>query len=418
MLVHEAIRFEIEFDAALEQVFRKHCGLSRYAFNWALGKRLDWWNANKDLPKAERSKPPSAYDLSREWTTTKPEWSGELIRSVVTYALAAADDAYKNFFRRLIEKKKSGKGYGFPRFKKRGRCRDAFTLQEQSFRADPRKIKLAKIGMVRVKQYVHPTADAKGAACLASGKHRYLEGRVLRIIVSRVADRWFATLMVERNRPDPLPVRGPVIGVDFGTRRRITTSDGGEEAAGRHLERKIDRLAHLQRLLQRKLDGEIKGTKRREKMQMKIARLHKEIADARRDALHKISHRLATTSSTVVVEGFAIDKLVRSIGDPQDGATRSRRRWKSFRKRDARRRIYDASWGELRRQLEYKTKWYGSQLVVTDPLAPTDRQCHRCGHVNAEPEHPTNEFHCSSCGHATTRQINTALRQRAEAATA
>lgn len=417
MIVHEAMRYEIEFDAELETMFRKHCGMARYAFNWALGKRLAWWEANKDLPKAERSKPPTAYDLSREWTATKPEWSAELIRNVVTYALGAAEDAYRNFFRRLVEKKKSGKGYGFPRFKKRGRCRDAFTLQDQSFRAEPRRIKLGKMGMVRVKQYVAPTADDKGAACLRSNKHRYLEGRVLRIVVSRHADRWYATLMVERNRPDPIPVRGPVVGVDFGTNHRLTLSDGREEDPGRDLERKLRRLAHLQHLFARKIDPNKArpGEKNREKMRMRIARLHKEIADARADAIHKITHRLATTSSVVAVEGFDVTSLVQST---KSSKSLRRRQWRTVRARVARRRIYEAAWGEIRRQLEYKTRWYGSRLVVTDRHAPTDRQCHACGHVNDPPEHPTNEFTCASCGHATTRQINTAMRLRAEAATA
>ncbi len=411
MLVHEAYRYELEFDAPLETLFRKHCGMSRYVFNWALGKWISWWEANRDLPKAQRSKRPSAYDLSREFTATKPEWTAELIANVRTYALTAAEDAYKNFFQRLVQGKKSGKGYGFPRFKKKGKARDAFTLQDQSFRAETRRIRLGKIGMVRVKQYVSPSADDKGAACLASGKHRYLEGRVLRINVSRQADRWFATLMVERNRPDPLPVRGPVVGVDFGTRRRITTSDGHEEAGGRELERKLRRLAHLQHQFGRKIDPKKprEGTKNREKMRMKIARLHKEIADARMDALHKISHRLATTSSTVVVEGFNVTDLVAST---KDRRRLRKHKWRTVRKRVARRRIYEASWGELRRQLEYKTKWYGSALVVTDAHAPTDRQCHVCGHVNDEPEYPTNDFSCAACGHATTRQINTALRQQ------
>jgi putative transposase len=401
MLVHEAYRVELDFTAEQEVLFRKHCGMTRYVFNWALAKWIAWWEANKELPKESRSKRPSAYDLSREFTATKPEWTEELIANVRTYALAAAEDAYKNFFRRLVEKTKAGKGYGFPRFKKKGKSRDAFTLQDQAFRAQPRAIKLAKIGMVKTKQYVAPTPDEKGAECLRSGKHRYLEGRVLRIVVSRWADSWYASIMVERNRPDPLPVRGPVVGVDFGTNHRITTSDGFQDAPGRDLERKLKRLEHLQHLFQRKLDGDIKGEKRRDAMRNKIARLHKEVAQARADTIHKLTHRLATTCSTIIVEGFQIDRLVE----------KRRRKIKGWRRREARRRIYEASWGELRRQLEYKTKWYGSTLVVTEPFEATDRECHACGFVNEPPPHPTNDFRCTSCGTSTTRQLNTALRQ-------
>lgn len=409
MIVNEAFVYELDPTPEQIQLLWRHCGLARYVFNWALGMWNDSWQKNKDKPKAEREKRPSAYDLSLRWTAKKkadPEikWTYDLMSNTASYAIKAADNGFKHFFRRLREG--NGGKYGHPRFKARGKGRDSFTIQEQNFRADPKAIKIGKLGMVRTKQYVLETDKYRAKREQTGAKPtRHLDGRVLRIAVSRRADRWYASIMVERDRPDPLPVRGPVTGVDFGIHRRITTSDGFEATISDRLEKRLKQLAHLNRLLDRKRRGPRKGTSNRYKLRMRIARLHKEIANVRGDQIHKLSHRLATTSSMIVVEGFEISNLVE----------KRRKKIRGFNKARARRRIYDAAWGELRRQLAYKTKWYGSELVITDAFDPSDRQCHQCGHVN-DPAHvdapPTNDFHCGGCDLRTTRQINTALRQR------
>lgn len=416
MEVHEAFRYRLELNPEQEVLFRKHAGMARFIFNWALAKRIAWWEKNKDLPKEEQDPRLSAYDISRHWTQEKPEWSRELIANVATYAITAMDDAYKHFFRRVKEKRGgSDVKAGHPRFKAKGKSRDAFTIQDQSFRSTARSIKLGKIGMVRVSEYVSPTPDAKGAERLASGKGRYLDGKILRISVCRRADHWYATIMVRRERPDPEPIKGPIIGIDLGLNHRLTCvgSDGSviEEDPGRHLESKLRKLEHLQRLFQRKLNGKNKGEgKNREKLRMKIAKLHAEIADQRTDAIHKISKRLTTTASHVVVEGFNIASLVKRKTTVSEDST-PQRSTRSQMRRESRRRIHDAAWGQLRLQLEYKSKWYGSNLIVTDPHAPTNLQCHKCGHVSQPEQNPSSRFRCESCGITTTRQINTAMLQ-------
>lgn len=408
MITHEAFVYEIVPTSEQEGLLRQHCGLARYAFNWALGKWNDHWQRNRDLPKEEREKRPSAYDLSKLWTATKHErlgedgkpWTDALIRNTVTYAIGAADDAFKHFWRRLRER--SGAAYGHPRFKAKGKCADTFTIQDQSFRAEQHAIKLGKLGMIATKE-----------AVLDKPKGRTLTGKTLRIVVARRADRWYASIMVERTRPDPTPVSGPVVGVDLGINHRVTTSEGLALEISDRLERRLRQLGHLMRLLDLKPipgrrhhgPGARYGSKNRWKLRMRIARVHREIADVRRDQIHKLSHRLATTSSLIVIEGFNIANLVE----------KRRKKIRGYDPRRTRRRIHDAAWGELRRQLAYKTVWYGSNLHVTDPQAPTARQCHICGHINAaDPDNapPTSVYRCGGCDQVTTRQINTALLQR------
>lgn len=388
MIVCEAFKVALDPTPEQEQIFRKHCGLSRYAYNWALGERVRWWEGNKDKPKPERDPEPRAAVLSRRWTQEKPEWAGELVRNTVTYALDAVDDAYKHFFRRVRE----GGVPGHPRFKAKGKCRDSFTVQDQSFRAEPRAIKIAKIGMVKTHQYVLPSPRSDQPN---PSNTRYLQGRVLRIVVSRHADRWYASIMVERERPDPPAPTGDVVGIDLGISHAITTSAGHTLAPTHMLARREKRLKKLQRSHARQENG----SKNKAARTTEIARMHKAVVDARADHLHKATRQLVADHGTVVVEGYDVRSLGRRDGPTRGHAGASQKR----------RRIMQTGLGELRRQLEYKGKWHGAHVVVTEPTLATDQTCSRCGCVNEHMKLRTDSrFSCIGCGHTDTRQRNTA----------
>ena len=110
----------------------------------------------------------------------------------------------------------------------------------------------------------------------------------------------------------------------------------------------------------------------------------------RKDFLDKLSHNLVSRFNTIVVEGFDVADLV------SEGVDRSKRR----------REILDGAWGELRRQLGYKARWRGRDLLLTDKFESTDQACHLCGTLNKMP--PTTSRYACPCGLVTTRQENTA----------
>jgi len=405
----EAFRCTLVPTAEQETMLRKHVGLARFVYNWALGRRTAWWDANKALPKAERTSEPTAGPLSKAWTIEHPEWSGELMRNTVTYALDAVDDAFKNFFRRL---KLGIKPYGFPRFKKKGDCRDSFTIQDQSFRAEPRAIKLGKMGMIATHEYIVPTPTVRrkivarqrmisGYAVTEHvsetvgnpGQTRYLTGRVLRIVVSRQNNKWFAAIMVERERLAP-PLRPKnVIGVDMGTSRMITTSEGERFPASPELDRLAKRLRKLQRSQERKDPT----SKNYAKQAVEIAAMQRKVADRRNHYIHGLANHLVDNYSVVVMENFDVRELAK-----RSGPTRGKRGAAI-----ARRRIMQSGFGELRRVVAYKARWRGAKLTLVS--GRTDQTCAACLVANeAMRERTDSKFSCPSCGHKTTRQDNTA----------
>jgi putative transposase len=157
----------------------------------------------------------------------------------------------------------------------------------------------------------------------------------------------------------------------------------------RPLEAALKELRHLGRERSRRSQGS-RGYR---ETQTKITRLQRRVADIRSHHIHVLTTRLAKTHGTVVVEGLDADGMLR-----QKGLTGARA---------CRRGLSDSALGETRRQLGYKTGWYGSSLVVADRWFPSSKTCHRCHHRQeiGWAEHWT----CTGCGTSHQRDDNAAI---------
>jgi putative transposase len=205
------------------------------------------------------------------------------------------------------------------------------------------------------------------------------------VVVSREPDgRWYVTLAIDTELPEPLPATGRAVGVDLGIKDFAVTSEEERITNPRHLERRAQNLARFQRRLARRQ----KGSANRDKAKAKVARAHRKVRNARRDFLHRASTRLVRDNDVIVIEDLAVRNMVRN--------------------RHMARVIYDCGWGEFRRQLEYKCQRYGRQLVVIDRWYPSSKTCSACGHLLAQLTLGTRHWTCPSCGARHDRDINAA----------
>ncbi len=196
--------------------------------------------------------------------------------------------------------------------------------------------------------------------------------------------RWYVTFAVDTEVPEPLPATGRAVGVDLGVQDFGVTSDGERIANPRHLERKARNLARYQRRLARCQ----RGSANRAKAKMKVACAHRKVRNARQDFLHRASTRLVRENDVIVIEDLNVSGMVRN--------------------RHLARVISDCSWGEFRRQLEYKCQRYGRQLVVIGRWYPSSKTCSACGHLLAELSLSTRTWQCLSCGTRHDRDVNAA----------
>jgi putative transposase len=250
-------------------------------------------------------------------------------------ALRDLDQAFKNF----KTGRKTGRKVGFPKFKKKNRCKDSFQLTGviRFYPAD-NLVQLPRLGKLRLEE--RPSIPEKG--------------RILNATISREADSWYVSFTVEETRLDPPPIQGEVLGFDAGLKRFGTLSTGLPISTPKFLLRRLKKLKRLSRSHSRKQQG----SKNRKKSAKKLARFHKRVADCRKDFLHKISLTLAKSHSVLIIEDLYVKGLIMNKNQSKY--------WQ------------DLAHGEFQRLLTYKTRWYGSFLVRIPRFFPSSKLCSNC----------------------------------------
>jgi len=358
-----SFKTQLKLNNKQRTMLAKHAGVARHAWNWGLGLVKEILEHNQISTEA-KIKFPTAIDLHK-WLVAlvKPTnpWYYEVSKCAPQQALRNLSTALSDFFK---GKKILGKRVGFPQFKKKGRA-DSFYL-EGSIKVDNFKIQLPRIGSIKTYERLPQGVQPKS------------------VTINRHADDWYISFCYEID-PIQTPKKVDRVGVDLGV-NILATFSTGETFKGaksyRFLEKKLSRLQWLNRHKQ-------KSSVNYKKAQLKIAKLHKRIADIRKDTLHKITTYLAKNHSVIVIEDLNVSGMLAN--------------------RKLAKVIQDMGFYEFRRQLEYKCEMYQSQLIIVDRFYPSSKTCSSCGVV--KDQLPLNEriFNCSECNFTIDRDLNASI---------
>jgi len=337
--------------------FARACGVARFAYNWA----LDEWQRQYEAWKADNSRPkPSQAALRRQLNAIKREqfpWMLEVTKCAPQMAIIQLGEAFKNFF--------AGRAR-YPQFRKKG-VHDRFTLTNDQFDIDGRRIRIPNLGWVRMREPLR------------------FAGKIMSATISRVADRWFVSIAVDTEDPPKRKAENQgAVGVDLGVSALATLSTGEIITGPKPHKALLDRLRRLSRSLSRKQ----KGSRNRQKAKAKLERLHARIANIRLDALHKLTTEITRRFHTIGIEDLNVRGMVRN--------------------RHLARSIADMGFHEFRRQLEYKAERRGGRVVVADRWFPSSKTCSACGSVQEATPLSVRQWICPDCGTRHDRDLNAA----------
>lgn len=364
--MNKAYRYRLYPTAEQKIMFAKTFGCVRFIYNKMLGDRLDYY---KETGK-KLNNTPAQYKKDFPW-----------LKEVDSLALANAqinlNKAYNNFW-------SNRKYFGKPRFKskKTGHASYSTNNQHGSVRIEGNKVKLPKIGWVKL--------------CL----HRPLmeNSTVKTVTISKTSSgKYYISILVEyENQILPIIPKN-FLGLDFAMHGLYVASDEDDANYPNFLRKAEKRLAQAQR----KLSKRQKGSHNREKQRLRVAVLYEKIANQRRDFLHKKARNLVDKYDAIGIENISVKAM----------AKRKKGGKFSFGKS-----VADNGWNMFTNILEYKLAWQGKQLVKIDKWYPSSQLCHVCGFQNdATKDLSVREWDCPKCGSHHNRDKNAAINIREEA---
>ena len=350
--------YKYRFYPAPEQadLLNRTFGSVRYVYNRALAERSRAWTQDQHRV--------TFAETCRMLTTWKADpdtaWLYEVSNVALQQGLQHLQNAYVNFW---------GKRAKYPAFKSRHKSRASATFTTSGFRYRDGQIWLAKMDDPLDIRWSRPLPEGSEPSTVTVGRD--------------AAGRWHISILVECP-VETLPSSDSTVGIDAGITSLVTLSTGEKIANPKHERRDRTRLAKAQRRLAKKQ----KGSANRARAKVKVARVYARITDRRTDFLHKLSTRIIRETQTVIIEDLSVRNMVRN--------------------HSLARAISDASWSELRRQLEYKADWYGRTVVPVDRWYPSSKTCSACGVIAAKMPLNIREWACAACGVLHDRDVNAA----------
>lgn len=355
--------------------FKKACGVSRFAYNWALAEWQRQYDADKSYRndclakgiEVDKSKlnSPDCFKLRKQFNAIKKlefPFVMEVTKCSPEEAIIQLGKAFSNFFEKRAK---------YPKFKKRGE-NERFALSNYVFKLtyinNKPFIRIPKLGLVRMREELR------------------FDGKVLSAKIFTKSDRWFVSIVVEMSGIQiPLPKTNKSIGIDLGVTDLAILSNGEKVQAPKPLKANLKKLRRLNKSLGRKQ----KGSSNRAKAKAKLSRLHYKISCIRKDFLHKLTSSLVSEFNTICIEDLSVKDMVKD--------------------KRLSRAISDLGFYEFKRQLIYKADIQDKTVKELDRFYPSSKTCSCCGFKLEKLPLSVRAWTCPNCKTSHDRDVNASL---------
>lgn len=329
------------------------------------GKSISYYEQKRDLPQIKAG--------------IREEYQG-IHSQVLQDVLLRLDKAFKAFFRRV----KNGEKPGYPRFQGRNRY-NSFTYSQGGYSLTrDNRVRLFKIGSVKIKL------------------HRKMEGSIKTCTIKYEAGQWYVVFSCEVEQPGPLPSVESEVGIDLGVTHFAALSDGTFIESPRFYRTSQKHLEKVQQALSRKK----RGSHRREKGRLAVAKAHRKIANQRRDFQHKQSTQLVKQHQLIVFEELEIKNLTKHAKAKQDEETGQYLPNGAAAKSGLSKSILDAGWARFQQMCVSKAAYAGRTVLFVNPRY-TSQVCSQCGAVRKKSL--DERWHSCECGCELDRDTNAAI---------
>ena len=347
--MYRSYKYRIYPTEPQKELIAKHIGSSRFVFNIALEtKNAAYISAKHNY---------SAFDLVKQLPELKKElpWLKEVNSQSLQQAIQNMDIAFKKFFN----------GAGFPKFKKKSN-KGSFSI--------PQNV------IVENDLLIIP----KFKEGIKMSLHRPTKGIIKSATISVTpTGKYFVSILCDTK--EELPTKAPIkenttIGVDLGIKDFAITSEGEVFENPKYLRKSQSKLKYVQRKY-----SKYKGKRTKKK----LAKLHENVVNKRKDFLHKASTKLIRENQTICLETLSVKNMVKNHNLAQA--------------------ISDASWSTFVSMLEYKAEWYGKNILRIGQFAPSSKTCSNCGNINKDLKLSDREWVCPKCFEVVSRDVNAAI---------
>lgn len=358
-MFQKGIRYRIYPNKKQKEQLETFFGCNRFVWNYFLSQRKENYLKYKEDKLTKRQSSFSYVRDSKDLTQLKRgkefKWLKEGIATTYQQTLRDLERAYVRFFKKQSR---------FPRFKKK-KAINSFRLTSQVFKISDKKIFIPKLAKgIKVKQ------------------HKELEGQIINATVTKTAaERYFVSIIC-KFKPKRLRKNNKKVGIDLGLKDLLVCSDGTRFKNIKILNRHTSKLKYLQRQLSKKK----RGSNNKDRARKKVAKINEKIQNTRHYYLHKITSKIVNENQVVCLENLNIKGMMKN--------------------RCLAKAISDVSWGEIVRQLEYKSKWHGRELVKIERFFPSSKMCGNCKFINEDLKLSDREWECEQCNTVHNRDIN------------
>ena len=362
-----AFKIRLYPNATQATQINKLLGCYRVVYNQCLARKIKSYEENKVTENRTTLGHFVHHELLKDDNFI---WLNEQNTKVLKQAVIDMLTAYKNFFERHT---------GYPKFKNKKdnkqSCRfELGAISKRNVYTDY-KLSLANIKNVNFK------CNKKYVDYLQKHKNNIRQATLSKL---PCGEYWLSILVDGDLNRVPKQTK-ECVGIDLGIKDFIVTSDG-EVFENLHFKKnESQRIIKLQKQLSRKQ----KGSNNRNKTRIKLAKVYKKITDKKQYYLHQITNYLIDENQVICMEDLNVKGMLRNHKLAES--------------------IQELNFGEFRRMLEYKAKWYGRHLVFVDRFYPSSKTCNKCGYINKTLKLSDRVWICPDCGNIIERDYNAAL---------